>query len=321
MMRAKPLSALLILGLFSGCGDDGGSGGEEASATDTDPTAGTTTMSTTTQTSQTSATSSADDGTTTGDPTATDTGDPTTADTTADTTTGNPSGDTAFRITSIEVRDPHFFAVILGDVTQDSVNDPLNAALSEDDSDGVMDGFLDLGFVMVMRPLEQVDGGGADFDFANAQCTAPVEGTSCDVLPGSDLFSTTYTNTADGECLAADPLNLSTYDDPPGAPTPTNGPCFVTDATDVAIQTSDFTLPMSEAVVAAQYVGDPAGNLVDGNIQGFLSLGDAQTTQVDTPLGQMFIADLLREEDMDDEGAGWWFHIHFTAETVDWTGR
>ena len=125
-----------------------------------------------------------------------------------------------------------------------------------------------------------------------------------------------YTSQADGECYAADPKNLSTYEDPPGAPEPTTGPCFVTAAATVSIVAGSFTLPLADAVVAARYVGDPAGNLAEGNIQGFVSSADADATMVDTPLGAMALSDLLREEDMD--GDGWMFHIAFTAVPVDY---
>lgn len=238
-----------------------------------------------------------------------------------DTTGGQPGERMAFRFNSIAVRDPHFFAPIVGDATENNVNEPLNMALNTDGADGdpAPDGFLDLGLVLLFDPLDQTDGGGADFQFANAQCTAPVDTTTCDLFPGTELYTSTYTNNTAGPCLAPDPNELSDYPVPPEPPEPTPGPCFDSAPTAVVLQTMTFSLPLSDAVVSATYVGDPAGNLVTGNIQGFLTTADAEATQVDVPLlGMMPIADLLREEDMD--GDGWRMHVSFTAESVEWTG-
>jgi hypothetical protein len=310
--------------LFSGCGGD--DGGEETGA----------------MTESTGPDSVSDTNDPTGDPTTNDpTGDPTTndPDTTSDpsdttddptdatdpdtTTDVDPGMDFSFRFNSIAVRDPHFFAPLVGDATEGNVNMPLNTALNTDGEDGdpPPDGFLDLGLVLRFSPLDQADGSGGDFSFANAQCTAPVDTTTCDLFPGTELYGTTYTNIAAGPCLAPNPAELSVYDDPPTQPEPTPGPCFESAPAAVVLQTMTFSLPLTDARVSATYVGDPAGNLVTGNIQGFLTLEDAQATEVDVPiLGVMPIADLLREEDMDMDGAGWRMHVSFTAEVVEWTG-
>lgn len=325
MMRTS-LSALLAVSFLGvsavGCGDDDGGG--EGSGTDTD--VGTDSDPTNGTTPTTGPTTDPTTDPTTGDPTTGDpttdptTGDPTTGDpTTGDPTTGEPGEFTPFRINSIEVRDPHFFAII-GDVTEGQVNEPLNEGLNSD-GDDTPDGYLDLGFVLIFRPLDQTDGGGAQFEFVNAQCTAPVETTSCELLPGSMVYTSEYTNTeaTDESCLTADPTVLSEYNNPPGPPDPTMGPCFVTGAVDVEIQAGSFSLPLSDAVVAAQYAGgDPAATLVEGNIQGFLSVEDAENTEVDTVISTMTLAALLRDQDMDEDDTGWWMHIAFTAEPVDY---
>jgi hypothetical protein len=251
------------------------------------------------------------------------TDDPTDA-TDPDTTTNVDPGElAAFRFNSIEVRDPHFFAPVIGtDVTDSNVNMPLNDALNTDGADGdpPPDGNLDLGLVVLFRPLDQADGGGADFEFANAVCTAPVETTTCDLFPKTDLYGTTYTNNTAGPCLAPNADELSDYGaTAPPPPEATPGPCFESAPAAVVLQTMSFNLPLADASVAATYVGDPAGNLVTGNIRGFLSSADAASTMVEVPVfGVVPISDLLREEDMD--GDGWRMHVAFTAETVEWTG-
>lgn len=234
-----------------------------------------------------------------------------------DSSTGNVGEFAAYRFDSITIHDPHFFAVI-GDVTAD-VNARLDDALDDDSSDGdpPQDGFLDFGLVLMFRPFEPTDGFSAQFQFANARCTAPAATTSCVRSPGTQLFDSTYVYDAAGPCLAADEAELTDYPDAPGWPTPTTGPCFVAEPTDVLLQTTTFSLPLSDATVAAKHVGDPAG-LVEGNLQGFLSTADSEVALVENPvLGLLPMSDLLREEDKD--GDGWRVFVSFTAVPVPWT--
>ena len=79
-----------------------------------------------------------------------------------------------------------------------------------------------------------------------------------------------------------------------------------------------FALPMTDVQVAATYVGDPAGNLVNGNIQGFVSATDAAAVNVETDIFTGPLTDLLDEADQD--GDGWIFHLSFTAVPTEWTG-
>lgn len=312
-MRTELSLTLLCLPLaltLTACGDDGGGGEGEGTATD-----GTTGGTTGGQTS----------GSPTTDPTATatatttsDTGMVDTGDTGQVDTTGGGSDAPAFRFNSIEIRDPHLFFVGI-DVT-DTANDQLDTGLSSDEPSDPdpADGYLDLGFVLLFDPLDQGDGAMGDLSFANAQCTAPVETTTCDLLPDTMMYPTEYTSSAAGPCYEPDPNNLSDYNGGPDAPVPTTGPCFASGTQDVVIVAGSFNLSLSDTTVAAQYVGDPANNLVEGNIEGFLSLEDAQNTVVPFMGMEPILADLLRDQDMD--GDGWWMHIAFTAESVEWTG-
>ena len=311
------ISAGLVLGL-SACGGD-------------DPDSSTETSGTTSATA--ASTSGVDDataveGTSGGDPSADDTAGDTTSDDAGDTagaTTDSGEESTSagadpetsyFRFTSLNIRDPHFFAIAL-EVT-DVINDSINEGLTTDDPERP-DGMLDLGFVLSFTPLDQGDAAGGEFSLANAQCLAPVADTSCALLLGTEAYPTTFASQSEGECYAPTAENLSEYDDPPAAPTPTTGPCFVSAPTDVSIIAGAVELPLSNAVVAAQYVGDPADNLVEGNLQGFISAADAASTTVSTPLGEFELDSFLDDDDAD--GDGWVFHIAFTAEAVDWAER
>ncbi len=328
MSRASlTLLVSLSLGLgLTACGDDSSPGGGD---TDTDSSTGTTaptgpttdTPTTDGPTTDTPTTGS----TSTTDPTVADTGtettDPTVGETDSDTETTGVVGDgTYIRIDLLEVRDPHVFNPLSPDedLTQGTVNDPLTMALNADD-DG--DGNLDLGLAMAFLPLDQTDAASEVFRFVNAVCTAPADASTCSLLEDTIPFDGMYTVTADGECYAAEAGNLSDYTDPPAAPAPTTGPCFRSDIGTVTIAAGSFTLPLENAVVAAQFSGDPADGLIEGNIQGFVSTATAESIQVETGMAfppTIQLSALLRDEDQDEGGTGWVFHIAFEGSAAEW---
>ncbi len=300
--------AMLTLGA---CGDDGGGGGGGTNAStgvDSD-TPGTTTENPPTTT----------DPDTTAGP-----GNPTTDEpTTDDPSTGTVGGDNplAFRFNSLNLRDP--VAGIGGncdssnDIHVNTVNGGFNMALNSDDR-AKPDGFNDLGFVLDFADLDQSDGSGGAITFANAACEASADPTNCSLLDGTAAYPTAYTVMEAGTCLMPEPGNINPMHDPP-APT-TSGPCFVTDAQDVIIVAGSFSLPLADARIAAQFVGDPAGNLVSGSIQGFVSQADADATEVDVPGLPVTIplSMLLCNDDLD--AGGWFMHLEFTAIEANWEG-
>ena len=253
--------------------------------------------------------------------------------------TGPPPDEVeAFRFTEMFVRDPHFYVSALGglicaDVTDNvptgdpSINDQFNDAINSDDP-MMPDGNLDLSLVLLFRPLDQADAAAGDMDFANAVCTVPP--IECDLQEGTDFFQTTYVSMSEGTCLEPDPAHLSPagYNPQPGT---TTGPCFTADPTDVIINTGDFSLPLGDAVIAAQYEGDPADGLVSGTLRGFLSLDDAEATmlprEIQMQTGASVISELLPggagncadHDDMD--GDGWWMYVDFEARRVPWVGN
>jgi hypothetical protein len=296
-------STLLALGA---CGDDDGtaSGTAESTGGSADTTAA---PMTTEESVDTTAGPGGD--TTTDNPT---TGVDTT-DGPDDTTTGPPpGGQRSFRFNSIALTDPSGgFPSACNN--PDQVNGLLAPALTSD-MDG--NGFLDMAFVLNFPELDQGDGAMGDIEFANAQCDVP-DGATCALLEGSPLYPSTYSVMLAGTCLEPDQANIT-----PGSPEPpgsTTGPCFVTGAVDAVVMTSSVSIPLADAMIAARFVGEPAGNLVEGTIIGFLSQADAQATVVEVPvLGPTPLGDLLCDEHLDD--GGWWMHMSFTGITTDWTG-
>ncbi len=313
MSRASlTLSICLSLGLgLTACGDDSSPGG--GGETDTD--AGSTTDAPTTNEPTTDEPTTTDNPTTTDEPTTTDdtdtvdpdtgSGDTTEGDTESE-TTGVVPEDADYRVNSLGINDPPLTFIV-------NINETAGNLLTESlTTDSDEDGDLDLGFVLQFRPLDQSDGASEGFGFANATCTAPQDTATCDVLADTTVSESTYLSSSE-ECYAADPANLSG-----GTVTPTAGPCFLVEYEAVTIVAGLFALPMTDVQVAATYVGDPAGNLVNGNIQGFVSAADAAAVNVETDVFTGPLTDLLDEADQD--GDGWIFHLSFTAVPTEWTG-
>jgi len=323
IVRQLPLSLLLTSGLLaaSACGGDDGDG----TGNDTDATTGTPTTMTAATMSETTEDPTVEPDTTVdpSDPTGETTEDPTTD---PDTSTGDvPGAVTAFRLNSVAVRDPHLFAQIIPigdptDITESQVNEPLTAALNMDgEGDSPPDGFYDLGFALLLQPLDQTDGGTGGLVFANAQCAAGDAPSECSLLATTVEYPSTFTSQVQGLCQEANPANLTNYDPAPGS---TSGPCFVSAGAAVTIATSSFALPLENATVAARYVGDPAGNLVEGTLIGWVSIAAAESAVLaeDLPVvGGEPLSEILLESDRDDGGTGWWFHIDFTAVPATWS--
>ena len=335
-LRSAYLPASLAGALAGlGCpGDDGSSGNDDAPSSGSS--AGDTANPQTTDTGAEPTTMPNAD-TTAGPGPMTTTGVDTTAGS-EDTTGGGPAEVHAFRYTEMFVRDPHFFVLGLGilcvDVTDStptgdpSINEQFNAAIAGDDPE-MPDGNLDLNLMLIFRPLDQSDGATGPLDFANGTCEVPPT-IECDIREGTNLDSTTYAVMEQGTCLAPDPSHLSSavYNPQPGT---TSGPCFVGDAANVTISTTDFDLPLSDAVIAAQFVDDPTNELVQGTLRGFLSTADAESIvlpmDVQMQTGATTISELLPggtgncAGHDDTDGDGWFMYVDFSAQRIPtWLG-
>lgn len=319
--RTASLGSLLLSGsllALGACGDDDGGGGAGTAESSTGESADTTASPPVT-TEESVDTSAGPDPETTDNPT-------TSVDSTGEESSSGeppPGGIDAFRFITMEIRDPHFFDTLLCSDITGMVNAQFADALGQDSPDSP-DGLLDLSLNLVFRPASQDDGAVGDMDFANADCTAPVETTTCSLREGTALYPSSFVNTAVGTCHEADPTHLGGYNPPPGT---TTGPCFASSGTDVEIVTS-FNLPLDQAIISAQYEG-PDG-LVSGTIRGFLTTANAEaiTLPADLPIvGGSPISALLKGgmgtsgfcSGDDTDGDGWWFYVDFTAERVPWT--
>ena len=236
----------------------------------------------------------------------------------------------AFRITDLDLRDPHVFAFLgaCNDVTAVE-NDSFEKDIHEDnegpDADNP-DGLLDLSGLAVFRPLDQASEDVNLEVLLGADCTAPIESTTCTEGEASSITAS-GSNEASADCdvILAD----TTTDGYDPAPAPAPAPCFAAAAPEGVLEFGAFQL--SEVAGVATYDGDPATGLMNGLLRGFLSEEHADNTTVNLPiLGDVTLSSLLPggtdncaegdDRDQDSGGAsGWYVYLTFTAEEVPFT--
>ncbi|HEX5130971.1 MAG TPA: FlgD immunoglobulin-like domain containing protein [Candidatus Krumholzibacteria bacterium] len=244
---------------------------------------------------------------------------------------------TAFRLTDLDWRDPHLFAVIstLGctDITNFNAFGVLGMNPSLQNSiqtDTDSDGNLDLNLVIVFDPLDQAGSGGT-LAFGAVTCSAPLGTTAC--APYSPLPLYAYDNTP-AVCLTAI-AGTTNAAYTPALVTP-GSPCFVAALGNITLDLP-FPLSLSDAYIAATYSGDPAVDLVNGLLCGFLSETVADNTIPPPSMGVVggaALSSLLRggtgscsqpspatgDKDTGPGGIpGWYVYLNFTATVVPYT--
>jgi len=235
---------------------------------------------------------------------------------------------TAFRIDQLLLRDPHMFTevIVCLDITN-LVNQEVNAALAGD-SDG--DGLLDLSPLLVFDPLDQGGPGGTLFVHFG-DCTVPAGSTTCTQDPLSPFEPVAYLN-GGGTCLGTVPGTVRPYSPPVTVPA---APCFTTEPYDALLNLLGLEFVLEATQIAATYVGEPAGELTDGLLRGFLDQASADLIVFppDVPVvGGQSLGSLLRggagncasgsDRDLGPDGQtpGWWMYFNFTAVEVPFTG-
>ena len=243
---------------------------------------------------------------------------------------------TAFRFSDLDLRDPHVYAPLpvfgCRDVT-DSV--PLNLAPSVNaqfqtnvQTDGDMNGLLDLSPVLVFRPLDQGPTASTPLSIYFADCTAPIATTAC--KPGVQApILVTATNQTMGQCLTA--ITGTTHPYAPAISSP-SAPCFVSTPATVNVTIAGISLPLHDARVAATYGGAPATQLVNGLLVGFVTKADADATILPSSIqivgghplsyalpGGTGNCASFSDMDTDNGVAGWWFYLNFPATKVTWS--
>jgi hypothetical protein len=257
------------------------------------------------------------------------------------TPTLTPTAPTAFRMTDLDLRDPHFFAVVsvLGcaDLTNlsvlgiEGINPTLESQIQNDD-DGDM--LLDLSLVTTFSPFTQIADAGSTLDLVFPDCSAPMESTGCTLDPGAAHLPGTATNLGvPGVCLEPVGGTTSGYSPAVVSPTaPSGGTCF-------AASVGTLTIPILGGItlvdswIGGEWFDSPATEIRDGLIRGFLPEATANailvpegTTGIDSIDGEP-LSELLRggvgscsqpspaagDKDMHMGASGWFFYLNFTS--------
>lgn len=242
---------------------------------------------------------------------------------------------TAFRISTLALRDPHaaVFAII---VCLDATDGPLSINEAIDDSlntSTLVPGTLDLSYLLLFRPLDQTSATGT-VEFAVGDCTAPVGTTVCDLEAGTPTLPLTYMNSTSGgaPCLAPVPGTLSGYT--PGVTT-SSTPCFATVSTNLMLSLGGIPISLQSAQVSGSFVGNPATSITDGLLMGFISEAQAQAITIPATIavvGGQTLASVLvggagncssnDDRDVGPDGVtmGWWIYLNFTAVPTTYVG-
>lgn len=257
---------------------------------------------------------------------------------------------TSFRMTDLDLRDPHVYLTIAlppplpPTVCADFTDTPIpttsfsfNAAIAQSfvsDTDP-FDGFLDASSLLWFRPLRQ-DGALARLDTGSADCLAPAPPASCAPSASVPPQAHNYAAFASGTCLAP---HAGTLAAPPYSPSVVASTasgldaCFVSAARDLVAQLGTTPIPLIDAQVAARFVGTPATGLANGLLMGFLREADANQIVISNPSlpgGSVTLSSLLaggvgncsqrNDKDSHRGESGWWFHFNFVAAPVVFTG-
>jgi hypothetical protein len=233
----------------------------------------------------------------------------------------------SFRIADIELRDPHVFIDSFGchDVTDTllggfAINTRMQEAVTGDTD---MDGYLDLSYVLDFQPLDQSAQDNL-LRVGNAACTAPAASSRClPVAAGADTIATLSDSST---CLATIAGTVRGYT--PAITLPT-APCFASASGTFMIDLAGIPVVFTDAQVAATFDANPAHQLKNGLLRGFLPEADANATIVPDSyavIGGKSLSALLRGgtgscasgSDLDTNGdtAGWWFYFNFVADEV-----
>lgn len=235
---------------------------------------------------------------------------------------------TRFRLTDLDLRDPHVFVSIIGCNDATDISGGMNAQIQANiQGDADNNGFLDASTVLEFLPLDQAAGTNL-FDAGSANCTAPAATTSCDAI-APPLLAGDATLQAMGTCGQPLPGTVvHVY-----APLVTNAtaPCFRSVTGTLVLSINGIPVSLTDAQIAATFVGNPATSLSNGLMRGFLSEADANATLIpaSVPLiGGRPLSSVLAggtnacpgwsDKDTGPGGvSGWYFYLNFPAQKLN----
>jgi hypothetical protein len=238
----------------------------------------------------------------------------------------------SFRITELQLRDPHVFAGTTDITEQQVLGQSVNRTLIPDkltkDADG--DGAIDVSVVALLAPFDPTatPGGMATLTFVNASC--PVNGganAACKPLAGNKGLETTWTleQRQSGNCL--EPMQGTTSSYMPAITIP-SGPCFLSaEGNDLTMDLGGIKIDVTAARVSATYQSQPAG-LVKGLLAGFVTRAAAEAATLPSVSGSMVggesLSMYIRMRDYDQSTSpngqdGFWMYLNFVAKPITYT--
>jgi cysteine-rich repeat protein len=255
---------------------------------------------------------------------------------------------TAFRLSDMDLMDPHVFAEapFLGctDLTnfmllgRNGINPALQVNIQTDE-DG--DGDLDLSIVQTFSPLVQTAGASTTSHIVFPTCTPPLASAECTLEADDTRRMAPAMNMAAGEiCLAPIAGTTRPYSPAIVSPTaPAGGTCYIADAGVLTFNLGGIPIVLDHAEVAGVWSGTPATQILNGLIRGFMSTASADTTiipegttDIDSvdgePLSSLLRggggncdqpAPMMGDRDTRDGVDGWYFYFSFRAAAVTYT--
>jgi hypothetical protein len=240
-----------------------------------------------------------------------------------------PTAPKSFRITELNLRDPHIF-VGSQDLTEEevlgqSVNRTLIPAKLTKDGNG--DGSIDVSVVATLTPFDPSAAPEVMpmLTFVSADC--PVNGGAnavCRPSKGNKGVETTWMleQRQSGNCL--EPMQGTTANYQPAITVP-NGPCFLsTTGNDFMMDLGGIKVQVTAGRVSATY--QQAG-LVRGLLAGFVTRAAAMAATLPADLGPMTAGDSLatyiRSRDYDQSSSpngqdGFWMYLNFVAKPIEY---
>ncbi|MEZ4402784.1 MAG: DUF4215 domain-containing protein [Kofleriaceae bacterium] len=241
---------------------------------------------------------------------------------------------TAFRFRDLDLRDPHVFVNVVvcrdmtdtGLLTFPGVNPLIQTNIQTDGADA--NTLLDLSIVTLFRPLNQATSASTPLEIHFPGCTSPIGATVCSRTPPASPAVPTMSTNGVAPCLGPVPGSTGGY--MPAITQPV-APCYASAATTVTIDVAGIPVTLTDARVAATYVGNPATSTVNGLLVGFISEAQANMTVLPMSLplvGGQPLSSILaggagncsnrNDKDVNNGVPGWWFYMNFTADRVTW---
>lgn len=237
----------------------------------------------------------------------------------------------AFRITELQLRDPHIFAgtqdLTEQEVLGQSVNRTLIPAKLTKDADG--DGALDVSVIVLMRPFAPDAAADRTPELSLVDASCPVNSSSsapCKPLNGSTGLQASWLveQRQSGSCLAPEPGTTSNYQ--PAVTIP-SAPCFQSaDGKDLTMDVGGIKIKVTAAQVSATYQADPPA-LVKGLLAGYVTETAAMEAKLPSDAGPTVAGDSLstyiRQRDYDRDSSptgedGFWMYMNFVAKPIDY---